>query len=792
MMKHAVVFLSIIVMLSLPLKGEDFIFRVCHIPETPWQTKMLIVNPGQKDLVVQFHHIETDKTESQSPEIVLSPGHSVTLGSEIMGTGGLGWLKCTGKESPAVVLTYRYGDTKSVCRFTLSEDETGTKWLLPLPAEAPQDWYGIAAANFGENALEVTIEGIRNGFSIEQTTISIGPGEKSVDTLARFFQEINFLRPEWLLITSSRPIPAPIGIAGNNEQDRHLFFTGQGILPESEYQARWVIPHVAESNWDTTVDMINPGSSSPRKATLYRLYKAPCARALADTGLPPLHAATFDLGKTDEPGPLVVNSRIPLVALLHYHYKNSPSLCSFFLHNQWSRKWTLPETGESWLNWHGIAIANPLSDPVSATLTAFDSDGFLASATRTLDKDSKWVNLTEQWFSGESGNHPDLSHVVYYSLETDAPISTPLLISGNTVQTRHVFVPGIPAEAPDTFIRNGPALGSYWPTGGWRECRPEETGINSSKLREARDYAANPAIHTQGLIVIRDGHLIAEQYFNGLNRDTVFESFSVAKSFSSCLIGICLDHGWIPNLDMPLYTIFPQWQQSDTPAIKKRITLRHLLTMTSGFRWNQDVPDFDLAVMIASGDYVSYMLEQPMAHEPGTYWQYSNGGSALLSGVIRNATGVNAETLANRYLFPQIGFKYAEWKSDRAGNTVTAWGIYTQLRQFAKFGYLYLNNGNWDSTRVVPESYVALSGQPVSDTVNWYGFQWWLTPSLVGYENADLPDNLMIAWGKYTQQIFVMPDQRLLVLRFGNDPYSTTDEWDEVIFLTKILNAIQE
>ena len=488
----------------------------------------------------------------------------------------------------------------------------------------------------------------------------------------------------------------------------------------------------------------------------------------------------------------MVNSREGLVARLRYHYKNSPSVCSFFLHNRWNRKWILPDTEEDWLDWHGIAIGNPMSVSIEITITAHIADGPMATATRTLEKDSKWVGLADQWFSDNKETAPDLSQVIYFLIESDTQLPAPILISGNAEQDRHVFLPGIPVGPQDAFTKNGPTLGTYWPTGGWRECQPEEVWMDSKKLREVRDYAANSAINTHGLMVIRDGYVIAEQYFQGYNRNSILESFSVAKSFSSCLIGISLDQEWIPNLNMPIYTVFPQWQQPGTPAIKKRITLCHLLTMTSGLRWNLDAPDYDLDSMIASDDYLTYMLNQPMAYEPGTHWKYSSGGSALLSGIIHNTTGLSAEELANQYLFPQIGFKYDKWESDGAGNTATAWGLHTTVRQFAKFGYLYMNEGNWDGFQVVPENYIALSGQPVSNAIDWYGFQWWLTPSLVGYEDANLPDNLMIAWGKYSQQIFIMPDQHLLVLRFGHDLSSTTDQWDEVEFLTLILDAIEE
>ncbi|NOZ12430.1 MAG: serine hydrolase [Acidobacteria bacterium] len=787
-MKKSILLFLLAIFFCFPLKGTDFTFRLCHIPDNPWQTKLLIVNPGTGNITAQFHHISENGSETVGETIVLLPGQSAEQTPEKIGSGGNGWLECTGDTAPAVVLSYEYGDSESVCRFTLSPDKTGTKWLLPLPTEGPQDWYGIAAANFGDETVQLTVSGILNSELIEQVTISVDKGQKTVDTLSHLFRELNYRRPDWLLLTATTAIPAPIGIAGNNSQDRHLFFSAEPLVPGGEDQARYIVSHIAESNWESTVELINPDDTASRNAAAF----LPSGQALSDTGLRPFETASVDLAGSGNPGPLIINSRTPVAARLQYRYKNSPSICSFFLHNRWSRKWILPDTEENWLDWHGIAIGNPLSTPVEVSVTAYNADGPAANATRTVETGGKWVGLAREWFSENKKDAPDLSEVVYFRIESDIQLPAPILIAGNNAQDRHVFLQGIPVDSPDVFVKNGPAFGVYWPTGGWRECRPEEAGMDSGKLREARDYAANPAINTQGLLVIRNGYIVAEQYFQGNTENTIRHSFSIAKSFTSCLTGIALDKGRIAGLDTPVYTFFPQWQQPDTPAIKKRITLRQLLTMTSGISWNQDAPDYDLDMMILSGDYVSYVLNKPVIHEPGTYWQYSNGGAALFSGIIQSATGKTAEEYANKVLFPEIGFQYDYWESDRAGHSTTAWGIYTTVRQFAKFGYLYLNNGNWDGNQVVSQNYVALSRQPVSAAVNWYGFMWWLKPSLENWENSVVPDNLMIAWGKYTQQIFVMPDQHLLVLRFGNDPYSTNDQWDETTFLTKILAAIQE
>ncbi len=231
----------------------------------------------------------------------------------------------------------------------------------------------------------------------------------------------------------------------------------------------YAVPHVAGNNWDTTVNMINPDTIADRTVTLYSLHEAPCASPLADARLHPLETSSFDLGKTGEPGPLVVNSRISLVSRLRYHYKNSPSVCSFFLHNRWSRKWILPDTKENWLDWHGIAMGNPLSVPVETTITAYTANGPMASNTRTVKNGKKWVGLAWQWFSDDEETAPNLSEVIYFLIESNIQLSPPLLIAGNTAQDRHVFLPGIPVDEPDTFTKAGPALGDYWPTGGWRE-----------------------------------------------------------------------------------------------------------------------------------------------------------------------------------------------------------------------------------------------------------------------------------------------------------------------------------
>lgn len=350
--------------------------------------------------------------------------------------------------------------------------------------------------------------------------------------------------------------------------------------------------------------------------------------------------------------------------------------------------------------------------------------------------------------------------------------------------------------AAERFLGKGDYLGEYWPTSGWRTCRPEEVGMSSEKLIKVYQYAANPKINTQGIAVIRKGYIVGEDYFDGFTMNSRHESFSVAKSFSSALIGIAIGKGLIKGVDEIIAKYYPQWQTPETPETKKRMTIEDVLTMRSGLQWNED--DYykdrsqnDVYIMIDSAkDYIQYVLNKPIIHEPGTHWYYSSGDSMLLSGVIEKSTGLTAYEFGRKYLFKPLGLNEVIWLADPAGHTITAWGIQGTLREFAKFGYLYLKKGSWEDKQVVPRNWIEKSGQPVSEEVKKYGYQWWRLPALGDYENSKIPPDILIAWGIFTQQIFILPTEDLLIVRLGYDSDPYNDEWREIEFLTLVQDSI--
>ncbi|MCK5220930.1 MAG: serine hydrolase [Candidatus Aminicenantes bacterium] len=363
-----------------------------------------------------------------------------------------------------------------------------------------------------------------------------------------------------------------------------------------------------------------------------------------------------------------------------------------------------------------------------------------------------------------------------------------VLISFTTCNTKEEI------SERDIFIEEGSYTGSYWPTTGWRSCSPDEVGMDSESLKLVYDYIANPSVNTEGIVVIRRGYIIAEAYFGEFSQNSRHSSYSVAKSFISALIGISISENYITGINNKVFNYFPAWDSDGIDPRKKNISIKHLLTMSSGLEWNEanyytDISRNDVFIMVEENDYIQYVLDKPSEFEPGTIWRYSSGDSMLLSGIIQQSTGMTAYQYAMGNLFGPIGISGVTWESDRAGHTVGGWGINATVREYAKFGYLYLNSGEWDGLQIVPESWVEQSKTPVTSNIDYYGFQGWLATALQGFNNSDIPSDLFLAWGIFTQQIFVIPSLDLVIVRVANDPGSP--EWDEVQFLTLIINSIQ-
>jgi len=358
-------------------------------------------------------------------------------------------------------------------------------------------------------------------------------------------------------------------------------------------------------------------------------------------------------------------------------------------------------------------------------------------------------------------------------------------------------------EVPDSqfkkykYVAQGKNIGRYWPTREWKTCVPEELGMDSQKLSEAVEYAAEPKFKTEGIVVVKDGYIVAEAYFENFRQDSKHVSHSIAKSFTSALIGIAIDQKLIPSIDEKLCKYYEEWGCSDKDDPLSRITIRHAMTLTSGLKWHEDWSKWDPASndalkMGASGHFVKYMAERVGLHEAGQRFIYSTGDPMLLSLVIQKATGMTAFEYAKKNIFEPLNINSVHWEQDRDGYTSTSWGLYTTVRNFAKFGYLYLNKGRWEDQQIVSEQWVEQSTRTDPSVKVWkaYGYLWHvnLPLRLNAPPKSNIPSNSYMAEGVLGQNIFIIPSKNLVIVKVANQRDS---QLDLVKFLSMILDSVK-
>jgi CubicO group peptidase (beta-lactamase class C family) len=270
---------------------------------------------------------------------------------------------------------------------------------------------------------------------------------------------------------------------------------------------------------------------------------------------------------------------------------------------------------------------------------------------------------------------------------------------------------------------------------------------------------------------------------------------SVSKTVTSITIGIAMSRKEFPaDLDAPILKYFDDYKIANLDERKRRITLRNLLTMTAGLEWNEDLPYNDpknsADVMEATHDWVQYVINQPMAAEPGKVFVYSSGVTQLLSHIFKKATGKSVDEYAAQSLFQPLGIRY-HWKHSPTGLPDTEGGLYISSASLAKIGFLFLKNGMWEGRQIVPAEWVkasVVSAMSVEDEGrHWgYGFQWWLQPW------GKSPEKF--AWaarGFGGQELRVVPEYNLIVVLTGWDilPSAAEPRHDE---LERVIAAVKK
>ncbi|MBT8039874.1 MAG: serine hydrolase [Xanthomonadales bacterium] len=335
-----------------------------------------------------------------------------------------------------------------------------------------------------------------------------------------------------------------------------------------------------------------------------------------------------------------------------------------------------------------------------------------------------------------------------------------------------------------------------WPRGDLLGVRPLPAHVDPKALAAASDWAfdrESDEQRTLSLLVIHNGQVVHERYAPGVDRHTRTRTWSTAKSIAVTLIGILVDRGqlavdeplgidWLPELRSP---------QSDP---RGAITLRHVLNMSSGL---YPVDSFGMEYATGSGlaywagaDSVDGARSRGLVRAPGTFWDYENYDTLLAVYAMKRALGSTAayHRFPHDALLGKIGMHHTLLSTDRFGNFILSSQVYTNARDLARFGLLYLNGGRWLGEQIVSEKWIDFVRTPApasSVRGNDYGAQWWLVPD----ERDDVPREAYSTAGNRGQYVIVVPSHDTVIVRRGLD-YGRQgfDRWD---LTREVLKAIE-
>ncbi len=289
-------------------------------------------------------------------------------------------------------------------------------------------------------------------------------------------------------------------------------------------------------------------------------------------------------------------------------------------------------------------------------------------------------------------------------------------------------------------------------------------------------------MEVHSVVVARHGRLVFEQYFTSIDQPwghkegrieftatTKHDMRSASKSVTSLLVGIAIDRKLIAGVDERVTKFFPE-RQSVKSAGWDAITLRHLLTMSSGIQWDEALPwtdpNNDEPHLAFDADPIGYVLAKPIAAPPDTLWTYNGGGTNVLGNIVEQVSGKPLEAFARETLFQPLGITDLEWKSYENGKIAAAAGLRLRPRDAAKIGQLVLDRGRWKEQQIVPADWIAQSIVPRFQAVGYfggtlfYGYQWWMGRSLS--DGKEVKWVGAFGWGG--QRIIIVPDLDLVMM----------------------------
>lgn len=352
---------------------------------------------------------------------------------------------------------------------------------------------------------------------------------------------------------------------------------------------------------------------------------------------------------------------------------------------------------------------------------------------------------------------------------------------------------GVPAEVAD----------------GWTISEPDAVGLDPKGLCSVADWLDGaPRLNVHSILVVRRGALVFEHYRKGADErwrsplpnathgpETKHDLRSATKSLTGLLIGLAHERRLIPSLDEPIFQYFPEYAELRTSE-KDRILLRHLLTMSAGLDWDENVPDTDPIHgemrMWRSRDHLRTALEPRVVPAPGQVWNYSGGCTELLGAVLQRLIGRPIDEFAHETLFKPLGITDVEWARHADGSPSASGGLRMRSRDLAKIGQVVVGRGQWKVRHIVSAQWIDDSITPyvgAADRLYFYGYHWWLGRSLLGRRE--------VVWaaaiGHGGQRLFVVLALELAVVVTAGHYGDAMQAWVPLIILNlHVLPAVKQ
>ena len=304
-----------------------------------------------------------------------------------------------------------------------------------------------------------------------------------------------------------------------------------------------------------------------------------------------------------------------------------------------------------------------------------------------------------------------------------------------------------------------------------------ESGITSQRLMEAEKAIKSGEYgEVHSLLVMQRGDIVYEKYFNDWNPDSLHQLQSATKSIVATLLGIALKNDFVKNIDQKVLSFFPDKNIKNVDEWKEDITIEDLLTQRHGLEWTESPWNSPKntwrKVLSTEGDWYEMILSTPMRENPGKNLNYGNAAPVLVSGIIQQASGMDIDQFAKKYLFDPLEiqkFRFWHGNGGPANNGMAL--LFLTSRDLAKIGQLYLEGGIWNGEQLLPKNWVREAALNPIIANHWdnrfyrfgYGYLWWNTPSAMG-TNPKVASSVYAARGAGGQYLIIHPQEEMVVV----------------------------